>query len=263
MRPAHHRSERRGPARQPVAPRPARADARPGPDDHAGRLRIAGDLDGHADRRQRARRAGALRLGLLGVLPRLADRHRGGRWRDRPRRAGHPVRGRSRAVRHRPAHRRPGAIDADPGRRPVPPGARCRHDPADRLRRHRADAPRIAAAADVRDAVDGVGPARRHRPGDRRDGRRHGRLALRLPRPVAAHRVGRGPDPGRPARDRRRASAHGSGTLDGATRASAAGDRRGARSGAADGRADERPAHPDRRPERRRSACSGSSRCGA
>ena len=229
-----------------MAPGPARADARPGPDDHAGRLRIAGDLDGHADRRQRARWAGALRLGLLGVLPRLADRHRRGRWRDRPRRAGHPVRGRPRAVRHRPAHRRPGALDADPGRRPVPPGARCRHDPADRLRRHRADAPRIAPAADVRDAVDGVGPARRHRPGDRGDGRRHPRLALRLPRPVAAHRAGRSPDPGCAARDRRRASARGPGTLDGTSRAPAAGDPRGARSGAADGRADQWPARSRR-----------------
>ena len=55
----------------------------------------------------------------------------------------------------------------------------------------------------------------------------------------------------------------GPGTLDGAARASAAGDPGGARSGAADGRADQRPARPDDRPERRRPGCSGSSRCGA
>ena len=73
---------------QPVAPGSARPHARSGPDHHARRVRVAGDLDGDADRRARARRARAVRLGLLRVLPRLADRHRRGRRGDRPGRAG-------------------------------------------------------------------------------------------------------------------------------------------------------------------------------
>ena len=56
--------------------------------------------------------------------------------------------------------------------RPLRPGPRRRHAPADRLRRHRPDSARAPAAADVRGALDGLGPARRHRPGDRRHGRR-------------------------------------------------------------------------------------------
>ena len=58
--------ERRGPP-----------DRRAGPDDHARRLRGARGLDGHADRRPRARRHRALRLGLHGVHARVAHRHRG------------------------------------------------------------------------------------------------------------------------------------------------------------------------------------------
>ena len=229
-----------------MAAGPARADARARPDDHAGRLRIAGDLDGHADRRQGARRPRALRLGLLGVLPRLADRHRRRRRRDRPWRARRPVRDRPQSVRHRAADRRPLADDADPRRRPVPPGPRCGHDPADRLRRHRADAPRIAAATDVRHALDRLGPARRDRSGHRRDRRRHGRLALRLPRPAAADRAGRRPDPRRPARHRRCATAGRPGALRCPTWPAAAGHHRGTRIGAADGRPHDRPARSRR-----------------
>ena len=50
---------------------------------------------------------------------------------------GRAVRARARAVRHRPADRRPRAVDAGPRRRPVHPGPRRRDDPADRLRRDR------------------------------------------------------------------------------------------------------------------------------
>ena len=67
-------------------------DHRARPDDHARRLRGARDLDGPADRRPRARRPRALRLGLHRVLPRLADRHRRRRRRHRPWRARPPVR---------------------------------------------------------------------------------------------------------------------------------------------------------------------------
>ncbi len=204
-------SLRRGPRPAPHFSRtvefgPPRPDRRPGADHHAGGVRVARDLDRHADRRRRTRRARTLRLGLLGLLPRVAHRHRR-RWRrDRSGRAGHPVRPRARVVRHRPARRRPGPVDADPGRRPVPAGPRCRDDPTDRLRRDRAQPARIAPAADVRDVVNGLGPARRDRSGDRRDGRRHGRLALRIPRAAAADRAGRGADARGPAGSRRTAA---------------------------------------------------------
>ena len=102
---------------------------------------------------------------------------------------------------------RPRAVDADPRRGSVRPGPRRRHDPADRLRRHRTDPARVAAAPDVRDAVDGLGPARRHRSGHRRHDRRDGRLAVRLPRPAAADR--RSPARSRSGRcGRSRAPAH-------------------------------------------------------
>ena len=153
-----------------------------------------------------------------------------------------PFAHRPRPVRDRAADRRPLAVDADPRRRPVPPGARGGHDPTDRLRRHRADAPRIAPAADVRHALDRVGPARRDRPGHRRDRRRHRRLALCLPRSAAADRAGRRPDARRPARDRRCAAAGRPGALRSPARPAAAGDHRGPRIGAADGRPDDRPA---------------------
>ena len=52
------------PHRRPVRPAAARADDRPGLDDHPRRARVAGHRHGHADRRRRARRPRALRLGL-------------------------------------------------------------------------------------------------------------------------------------------------------------------------------------------------------
>ena len=51
--------------------------------------------------------------------------------------------------------------------------------------------PEIAPSADVRDAVDRLGPARRHRTGDRGHGRRVDRLAVRLPRAAPADRARR------------------------------------------------------------------------
>ena len=58
--------------------------------------------------------------------------------------------------------------------------------------------PEIAAAADVRDAVDGVGPARRHRSGDRGDGRRHRRLALSSSSACCRSSRSPGPSPSAP-----------------------------------------------------------------
>ena len=189
-----------------MASRSPGADARARPDHHAGRVRGPGGLDGHAHRRPRAGWHRPLRLGLQRLLPRFADRHRGGRRRHRSRRAGAAVRGRSRAVRDRPAVGRARAVDAGPRPRPLRPGARRRDDPADRLCRDRADAARIAPSADVRDAVDRVGPARGHRPRDRGQRRRDGRLAVRLPRPPPAHRPRRRAHARSPARDRGRAA---------------------------------------------------------
>ncbi len=92
-------------------------------------------------------------------------------------------------------------VDADAHRRPVHPGPGCRDDPADRLRRHRPQPARVAPTAHVRGPLDRLGAARRHRPRDRRRRRRDPRLALRLPRPAAAHR--RSPASSRSGRSRR------------------------------------------------------------
>ena len=133
----------------------------------------------------------------------------------------------------------------------VRPGPRRRHDPADRVRRHRPDSPRAPAAADVRGALDGLGPARRDRPGDRRHGRRGGRLAVRLPGPAAAHRARRradargAPERGRRSARRRRDRAR-------PPRPPAARHHGRPRGRPPDRRADQRRADPDRRAERRR-----------
>ena len=156
--------------RRPLVAAAPRADHRPRPDHHARRLRGAGGLDGHATGRPRARRARALRLGLLGVLPRLADRHRG-RRRRRSTGAGWRV----------PFAAGPGAVRASACwsaawrrrcRSWSPPGSSRASAPGTippiayvAIGR---SLPERAAAADVRDAVDRLDPAGRHRPGDRR-----------------------------------------------------------------------------------------------
>ena len=114
-----------------------------------------------------------------------------------------------RPVRRRARRRRPGAVDGRARRRAVRPGPGRRRHPADRLRGHRAPPAGAPAAADVRDAVDGLGHARGHRAGHRRGRRRDHRLAVRVPRPAAAHRASRRSSPippcagsGRPRRPR-------------------------------------------------------------
>ena len=62
--------------------------------------------------------------------------------------------------------------------RPADPGLRRRCDPGRRLCVDRPGASRAAPAANVRDALDRVGPPRRHRPGDRRPRRRDLRWRL-------------------------------------------------------------------------------------
>ena len=76
---------------------------------------------------------------------------------------------RPRPVRDRPADRRPRAVDADPRRAPgssrASAPARSRRSPTSPSAGALPESP---PAADVRDALDRLGPARRHRPGDRR-----------------------------------------------------------------------------------------------
>ena len=163
----------------PPAPRPER---RPRPDHHARRLRGARRLDRPAHRREGARWQGALRLGLHRLLPRLADRHRG-RRRDRRSRRPRPARSRSAwgcsgsGSSSADSRRR-----CDAHRRPVHPGPRRRDDPADRLRRHRPQPARVAAAQMFATLSTAWILPGRHRPGRRRAGRRDARLAVRLPR---------------------------------------------------------------------------------
>ena len=112
--------------------------------------------------------------------------------------------------------------------RPLRPGPRRRDDPADRLRRDRPDPARVAAAADVRDAVDRLGPARRHRAGDRR--RRSARRSAGGSSSSASCRSSRSPArsrSGRCARSApRRPTRRRDGRRRGAPRSPAAGHRR-------------------------------------
>ncbi len=154
--------------RRSVVAGPAQPHLRARPHHHARRVRGPRGVDDHADRRGRAERHRAVRLGVHGVHAGLADRHRAGRRADRSPRARRSVRGRHRSVRHRLDHRRSRAIDADPRGRPVPPGSRRRHRAADRVRGDRAQPARALAAADVRDAVDRMGDPGCPRSGPRR-----------------------------------------------------------------------------------------------
>ena len=83
--------------RWPVVGQSPRPDDRAGPDDHARRLRGARHLDRDAAGRSRAWRDRAVRLGLLGVLPRFADRDRGRRRGDQQPRPRAAVRAGARA----------------------------------------------------------------------------------------------------------------------------------------------------------------------
>ena len=171
--------------------RPARPDDRARPDHHARRLRGARDLDGHADRRRASSAASSSTAGSsrrsssarsIGIVV-VGGAHR-------PRRA-RPCRspsasGCSRSACWSAAWRRRCRCSSSPGSSRASAPGRSRRSPtspsAGRL-------PERAPAADVRDAVDGVGPARassaRRSPAS--VGETH-RLALRLPRPAAAHR---------------------------------------------------------------------------
>ena len=199
------------PERRPVARGSPRLTSPSSWDDHARRVRGARDLDRHADRRARARRPRAVRLGLLQRSSSVRSSASSSSAAPSTVAGSRPVCGGSPALFF---FSRSACLVA--GWRPrwwssSPPGSSrgsVPDDPADRLCGHRADPPRNAATADVRDALDRMGPARRHRPGDRRDGRRGDQLAVRLPRPPPAHRRGRGADARRAAGRRGCGGAH-------------------------------------------------------
>ena len=89
------------------------------------------------------------------------------------RRRPHPaVRRRPRPVRDRPPHRRPRPDHADPHRRSLPPGLRCRSDRPGRLRGHRPEPARAAAARMFATLSTAWVLPGRHRAGHRRARRR-------------------------------------------------------------------------------------------
>ena len=134
----------------------------------------------HADRDRRVARARSLRLGLLGLPPRL-HRHRAAlRPTGRHARPQAGLRGRDRDLPGRVGALGRGALDAAADHLPRHPGARRGRGAADRLHHPRRPLHAGAAGAGPGALQRGLGRVERGRTGPRRGDHRDDRLALDL-----------------------------------------------------------------------------------